>query len=110
MGVTKTAAFTAGQNELAAMAKALAHPARIAIIEYLIRVNACICGDLVEELPLAQATVSQHLRELKEAGLIRGNIEGVSVCYCLDAARWSELRDRLGAFFEQARLAGTTCC
>ncbi|WP_204307705.1 ArsR/SmtB family transcription factor, partial [Klebsiella pneumoniae] len=81
MGATKAAFFTDKQNSIANMAKALGHPARIAIIEYLVKVNACICGDIVNELPLAQPTISQHLKELKQAGLIKGTIEGNSVCY-----------------------------
>lgn len=84
MGATKTDFFTDEQNKIAVIAKALGHPARIAIIEYLLKVNECICGDIVNELPLAQPTVSQHLKELKNAGLIKGNIEGNSVCYCID--------------------------
>ncbi|REC47365.1 MULTISPECIES: ArsR/SmtB family transcription factor [Chryseobacterium] len=84
MGATKTDFFTDEQNRIATIAKALGHPARIAIIEYLLKVNECICGDIVNELPLAQPTVSQHLKELKNAGLIKGNIEGNSICYCID--------------------------
>ncbi|MET3022430.1 ArsR/SmtB family transcription factor, partial [Flavobacterium hydatis] len=84
MGATKTDFFTDNQNELAILAKALGHPARIAIIEYLLKVNACICGDIVNELPLSQPTVSQHLKELKNAGLIKGNIEGNAICYCIN--------------------------
>lgn len=84
MGATKTDFFSEQQNRIATIAKALGHPARIAIIEYLLKVNECICGDIVNELPLAQPTVSQHLKELKNAGLIKGNIEGNSVCYCID--------------------------
>lgn len=84
MGATKTEHFTNKQNEIAAMAKALGHPARIAIVEHLIKVNACICGDIVNELPLAQPTVSQHLKELKNVGIIKGNIEGNAICYCID--------------------------
>ena len=84
MGATKTDHFTAQQNELAMLAKALGHPARIAILEYLMRVDTCICGDIVNELPLAQPTVSQHLKELKNAGLIKGNIEGTAICYCIN--------------------------
>ena len=84
MGATKTEHFTDKQNQIATIAKALGHPARIAIIEYLMQVNECICGDIVNELPLAQATVSQHLKELKNAGIIKGNIEGNSICYCID--------------------------
>jgi DNA-binding transcriptional ArsR family regulator len=84
MGATKTDFFTEDQNRIANIAKALGHPARVAIIEYLLKVNECICGDIVNELPLAQPTVSQHLKELKNAGLIKGNIEGNSICYCID--------------------------
>ncbi|TDG35563.1 ArsR family transcriptional regulator [Pedobacter changchengzhani] len=84
MGASKTEHFTDQQNRIATIAKALGHPARIAIIEHLMKVNACICGDIVNELPLAQPTVSQHLKELKNAGIIKGNIEGNSICYCID--------------------------
>ncbi|WP_343632112.1 metalloregulator ArsR/SmtB family transcription factor [Fluviicola sp.] len=84
MGTTKTDLFTHEQNEIASILKAIAHPARIAILEYLIQVDSCICGDIVNELPLAQPTVSQHLKELKNAGLIKGSIEGTSICYCVD--------------------------
>ncbi|MFT3912096.1 MAG: metalloregulator ArsR/SmtB family transcription factor [Ferruginibacter sp.] len=84
MGATKTEHFTEKQNSIAILTKALGHPARIAIMEYLIKVNSCICGDIVNELPLAQPTISQHLKELKNAGLIKGSIEGNSICYCVD--------------------------
>ena len=84
MGATKTEHFTDKQNQIAKIAKALGHPARIAIIEYLMKVNECICSDIVNELPLAQPTVSQHLKELKNAGIIKGSIEGNSICYCID--------------------------
>jgi len=84
MGATKTEHFTDKQNSIAILAKALGHPARIAIMEYLIKVDTCICGDIVNELPLAQPTISQHLKELKNAGLIKGTIEGNSICYCID--------------------------
>jgi len=93
MGATKTEHFTNKQNTIAIMAKALGHPARIAIIEYLIKVDACICGDIVNELPLAQPTVSQHLKELKNAGLIKGEIEGNSICYCIDDKAIRKLQD-----------------
>ncbi len=86
MGATKTEHFTKQQNQLAVIAKALGHPARIAIIEHLLKVNECICGDLVKEIPLSQPTISQHLKELKNAGIIKGNIEGNSICYCIDDA------------------------
>jgi len=92
MGITKTQHFTEEQNELAVLAKALGHPARIAIIEHLIKVDSCICGDLVNELPLAQPTVSQHLKELKNAGLIKGNFEGASICYCLNEEGFEKIK------------------
>lgn len=84
MGASNTEHFSNKQNRIANIAKALGHPARVAIMEYLIKVNTCICGDIVNELPLAQATVSQHLKELKNAELIQGNIEGNSICYCVN--------------------------
>lgn len=99
MGLTKTEIFTEKQNKLAGMMKALAHPARIAIIQQLIKANACICGDLVEELGLAQATISQHLKELKNAGLIQGTIEGTSVCYCIDPKVWNQYKTIFENFF-----------
>jgi len=97
MGATKTEHFTDNQNELSVLAKALGHPARIAIIEYLIKVNTCICGDIVNELPLSQPTVSQHLKELKNAGLIKGNIEGNSICYCINESGFEKIK----SFFQQ---------
>ena len=99
MGLTKTEIFTEKQNRLASMMKALGHPARIAIIQQLIKANACICGDLVEELGLAQATISQHLKELKNAGLIKGTIDGTSVCYCIDEKNWKQYKKELDSFF-----------
>ena len=92
MGATKSESFTANQNDMATIAKALGHPARIAILEYLLKVNTCICGDIVNELPLAQPTVSQHLKELKNAGLIKGNFEGASICYCIDETGFEKIR------------------
>jgi DNA-binding transcriptional ArsR family regulator len=99
MGLTKSEIFTDKQNRLASMMKALAHPARIAIIQYLIKTNACINGQLVEELGLAQPTISQHLKELKNAGLIQGTIEGTSVCYCIDPKTWAQYQKEIGALF-----------
>jgi len=84
MGITKTEEFTAQQNEVAAIAKALGHPARVAIMQFLMGVDSCICGDIVNELPLAQPTISQHLKELKNAGLIQGSVEGNAICYCVN--------------------------
>jgi predicted transcriptional regulator len=99
MGITKSEIFTEEQNQLAVLLKAMAHPARIAILQHIISANACICGDLVEELGLAQATISQHLKELKTAGLIQGTIEGASVCYCINPIVWRALHKQLTGFF-----------
>ncbi|MBK8518518.1 MAG: winged helix-turn-helix transcriptional regulator [Saprospiraceae bacterium] len=99
MGATKTEHFTDEQNRIASIAKALGHPARIAIMEYLVKTSACICGDIVNELPLSQPTVSQHLKELKEAGLIKGSIEGTSICYCVNAEALKMLSNYLGFKF-----------
>lgn len=89
--------------------KALAHPARIAILEVLIKKNACMCGDIVEVLPLSQSTVSQHLKELKEAGLIKGDIEGAKVCYCIDEKEWSQAKIYLNKLFDSYN-ATQKCC
>jgi predicted transcriptional regulator len=109
MGATKSALFTKQQNDMAGMAKALAHPARIAILQHLVKKNACICGDLVDELGLAQATISQHLKELKTAGIIRGSIEGASVCYCIDPVTWKKFRDLFNGFFKEAAPVNNCC-
>lgn len=108
MGLTKKDLFTKRQNEIAGMAKALAHPARIAILQHLVKIDACICGDLVGELGLAQATISQHLKELKAVGLIRGTIEGTSVCYCIEPKMWKKYKDLFSGFFKE--VAGGECC
>lgn len=83
-------------EELAALAKALGHPARVKIVRILLRKNACICGDIVDELPLAQSTVSQHLKVLKEAGLVRGDVDGPRVCYCIEPRALRRLRALVG--------------
>ena len=99
MGTTKTEEFTVKQNKIARYMKALGHPARIAILEVLIKRQACVCGDIVDELPLSQSTVSQHLKELKEAGLIKGEIEGAKVCYCIDEKEWEAAKTYVNRFF-----------
>ena len=109
MGASKSAHFTEEQNELARLTKALGHPARIAILQCLISMERCVCGDIVGELPLAQATVSQHLKELKKAGLIKGTIEGTSICYCIDAENWNKVQEKLGNLFD-AFSGGLSCC
>ncbi|MDQ1095868.1 MULTISPECIES: ArsR/SmtB family transcription factor [Chryseobacterium] len=101
MGITKTEIYTDGQNKLASLLKVLGHPARIAILQYIISQKACICNDLVEELGLAQATISQHLKELKNLGIIKGSIEGKSVCYCIDEKVWKGIQDEFNVFFNQ---------
>jgi len=111
MGATKTDHFTEQQNELAVLAKALGHPARIAILEYLMKVDACICGDIVNELPLAQPTVSQHLKELKNAGLIKGNIEGTAICYCINESGFEKIKGffrHITEYLEKKKK--TECC
>lgn len=101
MGATKTDYYSDAQNEIAILAKALGHPARIAIIEYILKANTCICGDIVNELSLAQPTISQHLKELKNAGLIKGSVEGTSICYCVDEKGFEKIRK----FFERINLS-----
>lgn len=110
MGLTKTEIFSDEQNKLAVLLKALAHPARIAIIQEIIKSNTCICGNLVDELGLAQATISQHLKELKTAGLIQGTIEGVSVCYCINPETWKVLEDTVGQFISLYKKSPNNCC
>ncbi len=106
MGTSKKEAFSSKQNRLADMAKALAHPARIAILEFLSKQNSCMCGDIVNELPLSQATVSQHLAELKRIGIIKGNIEGPKVCYCINKKVWQEAKQLLSQFLTEEK----NCC
>ena len=109
MGITKSYEFGRKENLIARYAKALAHPARIAIINLLVSRQSCICGDLVDELPLSQSTVSQHLKELKEAGLIKGEIEGAKVCYCIDEKAWMEAKNLFEKVFESYTI-GSSCC
>ena len=109
MGATKTDHFSERQNKLATLTKAMAHPARIAIIDYLLKVDACICGEIVNELPLSQPTVSQHLKELKNAGIIRGSIEGNSICYCIDKENWSVFQSMLNNFFNNSEKKNNCC-
>jgi DNA-binding transcriptional ArsR family regulator len=110
MGVTKTESFTDSQNELAIFAKALGHPARVAIIEFLLKTDKCICGDIVNELPLSQPTVSQHLKALKEANLIRGNVEGTAICYCINPEPFQKFMAVLGAFIQTNSIHKSKCC
>ncbi|MDI1233661.1 MAG: metalloregulator ArsR/SmtB family transcription factor [bacterium] len=96
MGITKTDIFTDKQNDIASLLKAIAHPARVAILEYLIKADTCICGDIVNEVQLAQPTVSQHLKELKNAGLIKGSIEGNAICYCIEEKALLKIQNYFG--------------
>jgi len=110
MGVTQTHLYTEEQNELASLAKAIAHPARIAILQHLVKSKSCINGDLVLEIGLAQATISQHLRELKEAGIIQGTIEGTRVNYCINPEKWTALQSLFQDFFQSyADCCGSAC-
>jgi len=110
MGATKTDFFTDKQNQVAIMAKAMGHPARIAIIEYLVKVDTCICGDIVNELPLAQPTVSQHLKELKQAGIIKGSIEGNAICYCIDEKALQKLQNYFENIATKIQKKKASCC
>ena len=109
MGATKSYEFSVKENKLAKYAKALGHPARVAILKFLASKQSCQCGDIVEELPLSQSTVSQHLKELKEAGLITSEIERAKVCYCIDAKEWKAAQAVLNQMFETYK-AGSNCC
>ena len=108
MGLTKTVGFTRGQMNLATYSKALGHPARIQILQYLAKNRTCMCGDIVEVLPLAQSTVSQHLKELKQAGLIKGNIDGPGICYCINEPVWRKAQQELAELFDAFN--GEDCC
>lgn len=110
MGITKSTNFKTKQNEMALLLKALAHPARIAIIEHLLKVESCICGDIVDALPLAQPTISQHLKELKNAGLIKGNIEGTSICYCVEKKSIQKISTYLNQMLTQLDKSKLNCC
>lgn len=107
MGITKSDIFNRRQNELANVLKVLGHPARIAILEYISKQNACICNDIVEEIDLAQATISQHLSELKKIGLIKGTIDGKKLCYCIDIDEWDKIQKTLNTFFKKTK---ANCC
>jgi len=109
MGATKSFEFTAKDNKLAKYAKALGHPARVAILKLLAGKATCQCGDIVDELPLSQSTVSQHLKELKEAGLIHGEIEGVKVCYCIDEKEWRAAQTVINQLFDSYK-GLSNCC
>ena len=110
MGISKTSDYNPSDLLIAKYAKALSHPARVAILHVLLKKQACVCGDIVDELPIAQSTVSQHLKELKEAGLIKGDIDGASVCYCIDLNEWNKANDVLNNLFQEAKWIPNKCC
>ena len=110
MGTTKIIDYSVTELSLAKYAKALSHPARIAILRLLLQKQACICGDIVDELPLSQSTVSQHLKELKAAGLIQGDIEGTKVCYCINQKAWAAAQAQLSDLFNQFSPPNSNCC
>ena len=109
MGITKTAIFSDEQNEIANFAKVIGHPARVAILQRLFEIDACVCGDLVNEIGLAQPTISQHLKELKSLGLIQGTIDGTSVCYCIHKENWTKMKSIMLDFFNQD-ISKQDCC
>ena len=108
MAIHKKEIFGQDEQDLAAFAKALAHPARIAILKELARGDTCICGEIVEVLPLAQSTVSQHLKELQQAGLIQGTVDGVKSCYCINRETFLRFETMLESFF--LHTADQKCC
>ena len=110
MGATKTENFTNQQNQLASLAKAIGHPARIAILDYLLTVDSCICGDIVNKLPLAQPTISQHLKELKNVGLIKGSVDGNAICYCIDETVLDILKVFFNTITHKMEVRKANCC
>jgi len=110
MGLAKTEMFTKQQNEIALYAKVFGHPARVSILEHLFKIDTCVCGDLVNEIGLAQPTISQHLKELKLLGLIKGNVEGTSVCYCINKENWTAMKAVMYKFLNQDLNKKETCC
>jgi DNA-binding transcriptional ArsR family regulator len=110
VGVSKTDIFTDRQNQLSILAKAIGHPARVAIIEFLLKQQTCICKDIVGEVPLSQPTISQHLRELKKVGLIKGTIEGNTVCYCLDKKGFEDLHNYTSMVLDSLNKPNSECC
>ncbi len=110
MGLVKSELFTDQQNKISLYAKVFGHPARVSILQYLFKINSCVCGDLVNEIGLAQPTISQHLKELKHLGLIKGNVEGTSVCYCIDKKNWIKMKTVINQFLNQDLTQKGDCC
>ena len=109
MGITKTEGFEIRVAQMAEILKALGHPARLAIMEHLAQSPSCICNDIVDELPLAQPTISRHLSELKKVGLIEGTINGKNVCYCINDETWGHVKEAIGKI-SQTLLVNKECC
>jgi DNA-binding transcriptional ArsR family regulator len=110
MGLAKTEMFTDQQNEIALFAKVFGHPARVSILQHLFKIKSCVCGDLVSEIGLAQPTISQHLKELKYLGLIKGNVEGTKVCYCVNVENWTKMKETMLQFLNQDVFKTEDCC
>lgn len=110
MGLTKTEMFTDLQNEISLFAKVIGHPARVAILQHLFKIDTCVCGDLVNEIGLAQPTISQHLKELKRLNLIKGNVEGTSVCYCINTENWTKMKVIISQFLDLDIQKKEDCC
>lgn len=107
MGASKVDIYSNEINEIATIAKVFSHPARVAIIQYISTQEACICNDIVDEIGLAQATISQHLKVINDAGLLKGTFEGKSLCYCLNVDRFQELQSLFNSFFNKTK---SNCC
>ena len=107
MGASKLDIYSDRINKMAIIAKVFAHPARIAILQYISKQNSCICNDIVDEIGLSQPTISQHLKVINDAGLLKGNFEGKSICYCLDVERFQEFQSELNSFFNKTK---SNCC
>lgn len=110
MAIAKKEVFTRKEQDLAAFAKAIGHPARVAILKVLAQKNECVCGQIVEVLPLAQSTVSQHLKALKEADLITGTVEGTNSCYCINWKAFSTFRDEFNFLFDRLKVKNDKAC
>jgi DNA-binding transcriptional ArsR family regulator len=109
MAYSKTELFSTDLQECAELFKALAHPARLAILKYLAETRSCITGDIADELPLGRTTVNQHLKELKDAGLIQGTTEGAKTCYCLEPKRIKELKKIFGKLIDIIYIKDIKC-
>ena len=110
MGLSKSEIFSESQNEIALYSKVFGHPARVAILQHLFKMNTCVCGDLVNVIKLAQPTISQHLKELKLLGLIKGSVEGTSVCYCINEENWTKMKEIMFQFLNQDKTKREGCC